>query len=335
MRKKSFFVSLFLLLAMFVPLLAAQADDATSTDPGASGPVIVATSTADGAPIPMLISANPPATSTASLPDFEITNVMASSTPASDGSSDSSTLSYYATVINHGADFPLSADNALGLSVRNDASDNSANNASYYAVGTAGTTFTSGQKITVGPLLAATDGAHVITLVINPLLTIAEGRYNNNFFQKKVYVGVTAPSVGGSIVPPLATSTEPHSTSTPPHSTSTPPVKFNLAKEASLVAVSGSSADKLSALIQDLKIVKNAKAMTDNMNKFVASLQKQFPKEPTAKFYTVNNFVTYGTASTVKLSASNRFNLVTAFVKTNKRLPSSQSDWNSILASKK
>jgi len=71
------------------------------------------------------------------------------------------------------------------------------------------------------------------------------------------------------------------------------------------------------------------------MKNFTETLKKQFPKEATAKIYTINNFITYGTASSASLTPKDRFNLVTNFVKTNKKLPGSETDWGKVLEGKK
>ncbi|MCX6795622.1 MAG: hypothetical protein NT165_02790 [Candidatus Falkowbacteria bacterium] len=329
--KKLLFISsaLFVSLMLVFPASAVTNSGEASSSPAGAGSS--ATNT------PMLINYEiPPATSTATLPDFEITEVTAKAP-----TSEASTKNYYVTVINHGGAFVLSADNALGLSFRNDLNVNSTENASYYSVGTAGDTFAKDQKMTVGPLLVAVDGVHMIKIMINPLFTVAESKYNNNYFQKEVRVGLPEISTN---TPPIATSTPPvtpkatSTESTKPKATSTPPVvkpSVDLKKEAALLIPSGTSTDKLNTLLKELKLTKNTQAMTTNMTSFVDGLKKQYPKEAVAKFYTINNFVTYGTASTLKLSAEDRFSLVAKFIVTNRKLPSTEADWSGILGMKK
>jgi ABC-type multidrug transport system fused ATPase/permease subunit len=108
---------------------------------------------------------------------------------------------------------------------------------------------------------------------------------------------------------------------------------FLTAVSISLCAALSVLADGL--LMKALNTTKNSQKMTQNMKSFTETLKKQFPKVTTAQLYTINNFVTYGTESTAKLSAKERFALVTAYVKANKKLPNSEADWAKLLALKK
>lgn len=271
---------------------------------------------------PVLVIAQNPNASTSTLPDFEITEI---TTKKSD--SDSSTT-YYATVVNHGADYLLTTDNPLGLSFRNGSEENSTSNYSFYSVGSAGENFAKDEKMVVGPLLTTSDGTIKVKAVINPLLTIAERKYDNNFFQRELRLSA------GLITTNSATTT---SSVVKPNATSTAAVtkKYNLGQEATLIAPSGASTTKLGLLMKALNTVRNNQKMTENMKSFTETLKKQFPKVTTAQLYTINNFVTYGTESTAKLTAKERFALVTAYVKANKKLPSSEADWAKLLALKK
>lgn len=271
---------------------------------------------------PVLVIAPNPNTSTSTLPDFEITEII---TKKSDSDS---AASYYATVVNRGADYLLTTDNPLGLAFRNGNDENSANNYSFYSVGVAGENFAKDEKMVVGPLLVVSDGSFKIKAMINPLLTIAEKKYDNNFFQRELRL------TNGLIVSNPATSTPPV---VKPNATSTAATtkKYNLGQEANLIAPSGSSTAKLGLLMKALNTTKNSQKMTQNMKSFTETLKKQFPKVTTAQLYTINNFVTYGTESTAKLSAKERFALVTAYVKANKKLPNSEADWAKLLALKK
>ena len=271
---------------------------------------------------PVLVVAQNPTASTSTLPDFEITEI---TTKKSD--SDSSTT-YYATVINRGADYLLTTDNPLGLSFRNGSDENSVSNYSFYSVGSAGETFAKDEKMVVGPLLATSDGTIKVKTVINPLLTIAERKYDNNFFQRELRLSA------GLVVANSATTTSPV---VKPNATSTAAVtkKYNLGQEATLIAPSGASSTKLGLLMKALNTTKNSQKMAENMKSLTESLKKQFSKVSTAQLYTINNFVTYGTESTAKLTAKERFAFVTAYVKANKKLPSSEADWAKLLALKK
>lgn len=270
---------------------------------------------------PVLMIAPNPNTSTSTLPDFEITEI---TTKKIEGSS---LTNYYATVVNRGADYLLTTDNPLGLAFRNGSDENSTNNYSFYSVGVAGENFAKDEKMVVGPLLVASDGSFKIKAMINPLFTIAEKKYDNNFFQRELRL------TNGLIVASPATSTPP---AVKPNATSTSTVvKYNLGKEANLIAPSGSSTAKLGLLVKALNTTRNSQKMTQNMKSYTETLKKQFPKITTAQLYTINNFVTYGTESTAKLSAKERFALVSVYVKANKKLPNSEADWAKLLALKK
>lgn len=251
--------------------------------------------------------------SLADLPDFEITEITTKESTES-----TSTKDYYVTVVNRGSDYILSTEKVLALSFF-------ADEASYYSVGNAGETFAKDQEISVGPLAKFKNNISPVA-IINPLFSVSEKKYNNNFFQKEV---------AGGVIPP-ATSLN---TSTPPKSTSTPPAvekpKFDFKKEGGMISLSGTAAAKLELLVKELKKARDNKAMADNMTKYTNSLKKQFPKEKVEKLYAINNFITYGTASTAKLTAKDRFNLVAAFVKANKKLPATETDWTKILEGKK
>ena len=275
----------------------------------------------NNAAAPVLVIAQNPNASTSTLPDFEITEII---TKKVEGSS---LTNYYVTVTNLGADYLLTTDNPLGLAFRNGSDENNTNNYSFYSVGVAGENFAKDEKMVVGPLLVASDGSFKIKAMINPLFTIAEKKYDNNFFQRELRL------TNGLIVASPATSTPP---AVKPNATSTSAVvKYNLGKEANLIAPSGSSTTKLGLLVKALNTTRNNQKMTQNMKSYTETLKKQFPKISIAQLYTINNFVTYGTESTAKLSAKERFALVTAYVKANKKLPSSEADWAKLLALKK
>jgi len=275
----------------------------------------------NNAAAPVLVIAQNPNASTSTLPDFEITEII---TKKVEGSS---LTNYYVTVTNLGADYLLTTDNPLGLAFRNGSDENNTNNYSFYSVGVAGENFAKDEKMVVGPLLVASDGSFKIKAMINPLFTIAEKKYDNNFFQRELRL------TNGLIVASPATSTPP---AVKPNATSTSAVvKYNLGKEANLIAPSGSSTTKLGLLVKALNTTRNNQKMTQNMKSYTETLKKQFPKISIAQLYTINNFVTYGTESTAKLSAKERFALVTAYVKANKKLPNSEADWAKLLALKK
>ena len=275
----------------------------------------------NNAAAPVLVIAQNPNASTSTLPDFEITEII---TKKVEGSS---LTNYYVTVTNLGADYLLTTDNPLGLAFRNGSDENNTNNYSFYSVGVAGENFAKDEKMVVGPLLVASDGSFKIKAMINPLFTIAEKKYDNNFFQRELRLA------NGLIVASPATSTPPV---VKPNATSTSAVvKYNLGKEANLIAPSGSSTTKLGLLVKALNTTRNNQKMTQNMKSYTETLKKQFPKISIAQLYTINNFVTYGTESTAKLSAKERFALVTAYVKANKKLPNSEADWAKLLALKK
>lgn len=275
----------------------------------------------NNAAAPVLVIAQNPNASTSTLPDFEITEII---TKKVEGSS---LTNYYVTVTNLGADYLLTTDNPLGLAFRNGSDENSTNNYSFYSVGVAGENFAKDEKMVVGPLLVASDGSFKIKAMINPLFTIAEKKYDNNFFQRELRL------TNGLIVSNPATSTPPV---VKPNATSTSAVvKYNLGKEANLIAPSGSSTAKLGLLVKALNTTRNNQKMTQNMKSYTETLKKQFPKISIAQLYTINNFVTYGTESTAKLNAKERFALVTAYVKANKKLPNSEADWAKLLALKK
>lgn len=302
MKKTLFFIFPALILSLFLSL-PAQAEETNVAGPALS----VEQNTNSGV---------------STLPDFEITEI------AIKKSESNSATSYYVTVINRGADYLLTTDNPLGLSFRNGSDENSVNNYSFYSVGVAGENFAKDEKMTVGPLLLASDGNFKIKAMINPLLTIAERKYENNFFQRELKIS------NGLIINTPATSTPPV---VKPNATSTAAVnkKYNLGQEATLIAPSGASTAKLGLLMKALNTTRDNKKMTENIKNFTGTLKKQFPKITTAQLYTINNFVTYGTESTAKLSAKERFALVSAYVKANKKLPNSEADWAKLLALKK
>lgn len=301
MKKTLFFIFPALILSLFLSL-PAQAEETNAVGPALS----VEQNTNSGV---------------STLPDFEITEII---TKKVEGSS---LTNYYVTVTNLGADYLLTTDNPLGLAFRNGSDENSTNNYSFYSVGVAGENFAKDEKMVVGPLLVASDGSFKIKAMINPLFTIAEKKYDNNFFQRELRL------TNGLIVASPATSTPPV---VKPNATSTSAVvKYNLGKEANLIAPSGSSTTKLGLLVKALNTTRNNQKMTQNMKSYTETLKKQFPKISIAQLYTINNFVTYGTESTAKLNAKERFALVTAYVKANKKLPNSEADWAKLLALKK
>jgi hypothetical protein len=334
--KKSFVIIIpGLVLSLFVSVsIVAAAGTASSTveiNPVSAPEVLASTTSSQGSstapivpPVAPPVAVNPGAVMAQPLPDFQIEAVTIKASET-----DSKILNYYATIVNRGSDFIITS-NSLGLSFRNASNDNNAENSSYFAVGTAGDTFAREQKMNIGPLLPVLTGSRLVRVVINPLLTVAEKKYDNNYFEQEVA------DQNSTSTPFVSTSTSSISTSTL-QSTSTAPVapKVDIKKEALLVSQSGSSVDKLTALVKELKVVRNNQLMTDNLKKFTEILRKQFPKEAIAKIYAINNFVTYGTPSTVKLAPKDRFNLVSAFVKTNKKLPSSETDWAKVLTAKK
>lgn len=305
------FPALFLALLFTANQAFAASTSTLSIEDNVAG-VVLSSSTSPVEP-PIVVSSS----SIPALPDFEITEVIVKT------STDDATKNYYATVVNRGGDYLLNDEKSLGLSFF-------VNEAAYYSVGTSGETFAKDQKISVGPLLAAKDGVYQVRANVNPLFSVSEKKYDNNFFQKEIKVEAVAN------VPAASTSTPPKATSTAPAiKKETSASVFNLKKEASLIAPSGSASAKLELLTKALKTVRSSQKMAENMTKFTETIKKQFPKESITKIYTINNFVTYGTASTEKLTPKARFDLVSAFVKTNKKLPNTEADWTKVLEGKK
>ncbi|MEI7497802.1 MAG: hypothetical protein WCK11_00780 [Candidatus Falkowbacteria bacterium] len=104
----------------------------------------------------------------------------------------------------------------------------------------------------------------------------------------------------------------------------------NNPNETKLIIASGKD---LSGLLNSIKVKRNEKLQKEIMNKYTQVLigKKKITQE---QKYTINNFITYGTGSTKKLTTLQRSEMVKKFTLKNNRLPISENDWTIIIDTK-
>lgn len=100
-----------------------------------------------------------------------------------------------------------------------------------------------------------------------------------------------------------------------------------LKKEASLVLNSGTDTKYLDALLANTNSKKDTKLQTTNMKAYSNKLNSKYGPYKMKYVYSINNFITYGTASTKKLLADARYSLVENWASSKKALPTSVADW--------
>jgi hypothetical protein len=137
-----------------------------------------------------------------------------------------------------------------------------------------------------------------------------------------------------SIKSPVANLQTPQTSSTAATIT---PVKLgatiNSKKETEGAQILNSGKDTEAFLLK-LKIKKNIAAQNYALKKFSNPLVKGTKVSPVQKT-AINNFIVYGTASNFKLSAAKRANILKTYKIQNKKLPTSESDWNKIITQAK
>lgn len=85
----------------------------------------------------------------------------------------------------------------------------------------------------------------------------------------------------------------------------------------------------LSLILSSSKATKNSKLETTNKTKYLNALTKGL-KLSLVQTNNLNYFITYGTASTVKIGAAERTNILASYLWTYKKLPVTEAEWSDV-----
>lgn len=100
--------------------------------------------------------------------------------------------------------------------------------------------------------------------------------------------------------------------------------------EAKIIFDSGYNLDNF---LNNLKRKKSSKDQIYAMNKYTKPITKNEKYIKLNDQYAINNFIVYGSASTQKISALERYNLLKQYKTKYKKLPINENDWNNLLKS--
>ncbi|MEI7498491.1 MAG: DKNYY domain-containing protein [Candidatus Falkowbacteria bacterium] len=103
-------------------------------------------------------------------------------------------------------------------------------------------------------------------------------------------------------------------------------------EEAKIIVTSGKN---LNAILTHTKNKKNIETQKSSMAKYTEPLVKSDKKISLNERYAINNFITYGTGETKKLTSKQRYDLVKTFTAKNKKVPKTELDWKQVLTANK